>query len=306
MNTVAQSIFRNKRKTVLLTAALLLCLLTVPVIAEAFDVLVVKDAEIKPYHDAIEGFKSACGCQVREIELSDIEALERAVKDRPAAVVAVGTESFRRVSRLRTIPVIYAMVIPSETADLSADNLSGVSMEIAPDSYLSAIAELFPAAKRVGILFDPFYTGSFVQDASSAARDRGLTLVLKSVRDPRSVPARVDELRDKIDVLWLLPDATVSNPDSVEYVMLYSFQHNLPIFSFSRKTVSLGAVAALHVSPHDMGAQAGEITRRLLQGAKGPVRAYAQYPRMIVNRKVAAKIGVKINDKITGYAETVD
>lgn len=296
-----------KRKAVLLTATLLLCLLAVPVLARAGEVIVVKDSGIKPYLEAVEGFKSACGCPVREIELSDIEALERAVKARPAAVVAVGTESFRKVSRLKTVPVIYTMVIPSETADLSADNLSGVSMELDPALYLSAIAELFPAAKKVGILFDPSFTGAFVQDALRAAGDKGITLVQKIVRDSRSMPAHLDELYGKkIDVLWLLPDATVSNPDSIEYLMLFSFQHNIPVFSFSRKTVSLGAVAALSVSPHAMGTQAGEITRRLLQGEKGPVRAYAQGPRMIVNKKVAAKIGVRINGKIAGHAETVD
>lgn len=306
MNLILRLIFCNKQKTVLRTAALLVCLLAAPVLAQTGEVIVVKDSGIKPYWEAVDGFKSACGCLVREIESSDIEALERAVKARPDAVVAVGTESFRRLKKIKTIPVIYTMVIPSETADLSAENLSGVSMELDPALYLSAIAELFPAAKRIGVLFDPSYTGAFVQDAFSAASDKGITLVLRTVRDPRSVPVRFEELRNKIDVLWLLPDATVSNPDTVEYLMLASFQHNLPIFSFSRKTVSLGAIAALSVSPHDMGAQAGALTRRLMQGEKGPLRAYAQGPRMVVNKKVAAKIGVKINGKIAGYAETVD
>ena len=306
MASVPRIMFHSKRRTVLLTAALLLCLLAVPFLAEAFDVLIVKDADIKPYRDAIEGFKSACGCEVREMDLSDIGALERAVKARPDAVIAVGTESFRKVSRLKTIPIIYTMVIPSETAALSADNLSGVSMEIAPESYLSAIAELFPTVKRVGVLFDPSTTGAFVQNALDAARDKGITLVLKTVRDPRNMPARIDELKDKIDLLWMLPDATISNPDSIEYVMLFSFQHNLPVFSFSKKTVALGAVAALNVNPYDMGAQAGAITRRLLQGEKGPVRAYAQGPRMLVNQKVAVKIGVKLNERIFKHAETVE
>jgi putative ABC transport system substrate-binding protein len=120
------------------------------------------------------------------------------------------------------------------------------------------------------------------------------------------MPARLERLGGNIDVLWMLPDATILNPEFIEYLMLFSFQNNLPVFSFAKKTVSLGVVAALNVSPHDGGAQAGEITRRLIQGEKGPVRACAQHPRMIVNKKVAVKIGVKINDAITGYAETVE
>jgi putative ABC transport system substrate-binding protein len=294
------------RKALLFTAALLWCLFVSTHRAAAYEVIIVKDADIKPYREAIEGFKSSCGCIVKELDLSDTEALERAVKARPDAVVAVGTDSFWRVKRIKTIPVIYTMVVPSDTTDRFQNNVSGVSMEIAPEAYLTAIVEVFPSAKRVGVLFDPTFTNAVVLKVTSEAHTRGIKLAAKIVLDASDVPALLDELHGKIDVLWMPPGASFANAETVEYLMLYSFQNNLPIFSFSKKMASLGAVAALYVSPHDMGAQAGEMTRRLVQGEKGPVREYAKHTHVIVNRKVAAKLGVKINAEISGRVETME
>ena len=308
MKNIPRFMHDSKKKALLLTAALLLYLFVSPALAPAKEVVVIKDIEIKPYRDAIEGFKSACGCVVRELELSDAGALEEAVEARPDAVVAVGTEAFRKVKTIKNIPVIYIMVMPSEAdaSALSADNVSGVSMDIAPETYLTAIAGLFPGAKRIGVLSDPAHTGLFVQEAAAVARGWGIGLVVKTIRDPRQVPVFLDELRDNVDVLWMLPDSTLVNPDTVNYLMLFSFQHDLPVFSFSKRYVSLGAVAALNINPYDMGAQAGEIARRVTHGGKGPIRSYAKHPRLIVNRKVAAKMGVEINNEVAGHAETIE
>jgi putative ABC transport system substrate-binding protein len=304
MNCNFRYLLLDMRTLNLIAASLLLCLFLSLFTAEAFEV-VVKDSDIKPYNETVEGFKSACGCTVREFVLSDTDALESALRSHPSAIVAVGTESFRKIRRIKSVPVIYAMVIPSEIEDLSPNNLSGVSMEIAPGTYIAAIAEVFPTAKRVGVLFDTSSTDNIVR-ASSAARDRGITLVSEIVNDPRRVPELMYELRNKIDVLWLPPNATITNPELINYLMLFSFQHNLPIFSFSKKIVLLGAVAALIVSPNDIGAQAGEMTQRLLRGVKGPLREYANKSRLVVNRTIAAKIGVMINDKVSGHVETVE
>jgi len=306
MNIIFRYIHFNKTKLLLIAASLLVRLFLSPSFANAFEVLVVKDSNIKPYLDAVAGFKSSCSCTVKEVALSDIDALEKAVRAHPDAVVAVGTESFRKVRRIKSIPVVYTMVVPSEAEDISADNLSGVSMAFTAGDYFNAIAEAFPAAKRVGVLFDPARTGALVREASRAAGKKGLTLVTAEVSDPRRLPELLNEIRGKIDLLWLPPDPTFSNSASIEHLMLFAFQNKLPIFSFSKKIVSLGAVAALSVDPRNMGAQAGEMARCLLQGEQGPFLEHPKRPRLIVNRKIAEKIGVAINDEAMRHAETVE
>ena len=306
MNTVSRNRCRSTLKTLLIAAALMVRLFAAPLPAFPADVLILKDADIKPYQDAILGFQKTCNCSVQEMDLSDLGALEKALKAKPDAVVAFGTRAFRKIKAIRNIPLIYTMVMPSETADAIGENVSGVSMDIAPAAYLTAMAGLFPDAKRIGVIFNPDQTGLLVREASVVALEKGVSLVLKPVRNPHEAPALLDELRGKIEVLWMLPDATIVNSEMIDAMLLFSFQQNVPIFSFSKKYVDMGSVAALTIDPQNMGKQAGEMARSLLQDGKGPLRAYAGTPRLIINKKVSAKLGVRINGEHVKNAEAVE
>ncbi len=281
-------------------AALLLCLFCASLPASAADVILINESNIKPYRSAADGIRSSCTCSVQEFDLEDADEIEAALREAPAAVVAVGTNAFRRAQGIRNIPLVYSMVIPADTAGALAENMSGVSMDIAPGEYLDAMTGLFPDAKRIGLLYDPENTGQFVRVAEAAARDRGITLIAKQVRDPRRVPALLDELRKNIDVFWMLPDKTIIQPETVDYLMLISFQSGLPVFSFSVKYLDRGAAAALTISPFDMGVQAGKLVRSVTADRKGPVRNYARGATLTVNRKVCTKLGVRINEERTG------
>jgi len=193
-------------------------------------------------------------------------------------------------------------VMPSEAALSLRPNISGVSMDISPETYLSTMKELFPKAKKIGLLYDPQHTAAFVAEATKAAHAAGLELVDKQVRDPREIPGLLDRMRGTIDVLWMVPDATIASAEAVDYLLHFSFQNSVPIFSFSKKYVEMGAVAALDVDPYDMGAQAGEIVNRLKAGKTGAIRAWARASHLTVNSNVAAKMGLKIKDDITEKA----
>jgi putative ABC transport system substrate-binding protein len=130
--------------------------------------------------------------------------------------------------------------------------------------------------------------------------------VVKQAHDQREIPRLLDEMRGKIDVLWMLPDPTVITTEMVDYLLRFSFQYNVPIFSFSNKYVEMGAVAALVADPYDMGVQAGEIVNRLQAGRSDAPRAYAKASRLTINTKVAAKMGLKISDEILRRANTID
>lgn len=303
MNVAVRNMQRNSLLSILVMAGLHLCMFGAPRPAFASDVVIVKDTEIKPYRDAIEGFKSSCGCTVREFDLSDVDEIEKAIKERPDAVLAVGTRTYRKIKTTKSVPLIYTMVMPSEAVDSPGDNVSGVAMDVAPDASLDTIAGLFSNTKKVGVLFDPEHSGALVQDATALARAKGITLVAKSMRDPRRMPAMLDELRGKIDVLWMLPNDILIQPDTIDYLMLFSFENNVPIFSFSKKIVQRGAAAALRIEPFDMGVRAGELLR---QGGNGPLRVYARNPRLIVNSKVCAKLGIRMNDELVRHAEMVE
>ncbi len=277
-----------------------------PYSAESFEVIAVKNADLKPYEEVLRGIRDSCGCTVRELKLREDEGVEKILKKPPDAVVAIGTSVFKKVREIKGLPVIYTMVMPSEVAGPLSPKISGVGMDIDPLESIVAITEVLPKAKRIGIVYNPQYTGAFVGEAVKAAAVAGVELVLKEAHDPRDVPRLVDELPKRIDALWMLPDPTVITSAMVEYLLQFSFRHNVPIFSFAAKYVEMGAVAALVVDPHTMGVEAGEIVKTLATGRKNPIRLYARAPRLLINTKVAAKMGLKIKGEILMRAGNIE
>jgi putative ABC transport system substrate-binding protein len=226
----------------------------------------------------------------------------------PDGVLAIGIEALSQVRRIRDLPVVYAMIPNFQPSGLYGKNVSGVNMYIPPEKYLSAMLELFPWAKRIGLVYDPKNMEPFVQEAAHAAQSRGIELVMKKASRPSDTPPLIEGMKDKIDVFWMLPDMTVVNQEEVKFLLLFSFQNRVPVFTFSKKYVEMGAVAGLNMRPYDMGVQAGEIMKRLLaeKDAKSPVRMDARKTVLMINSKVARKMGIRIRDEISKRAEDVD
>lgn len=278
---------------------------------DASEIVVLKSADIKPYNDAVEGFRSSCNCEVSD-EMSHpengaSEVSEEILFRNPDGVLAIGIDAFSLVKGIRDLPVVYAMIPNSQSSGIFGKNVSGVNMYISPEKYLSAMLELFPSAKRIGLIYDPRNMEPFVQEAAHAAQSRGIELVMKKASRPGDTPLLIEGMKDRIDVFWMLPDMTVINQESVKFLLLFSFQNRVPIFTFSKKYVEMGAVAGLNMTPYDMGVQAGEIMKKVLteKAAKSPIRTDARKTVLMVNTKVARKMGIKIRDEISKKAEDV-
>jgi putative ABC transport system substrate-binding protein len=294
------------RKSIVLHLILLFFLSAVS--SQANDVVVLKSANIKPYEDALKGFKSSCGCNVREVEPVQFGAgTMKQDHFKGDMVLAIGMDALRSAQTVADLPVIYAMVLPSEFPGQIKNNVSGVSMDVPPAKILETIREVFPGATRIGIVYNPKHDDSLISEALCAAQQRGIGLVLKAAGAPSEVPSLIDQMRGRIDVFWMLPDATVTTPEIVKYLLLFSFRNKVPVFSFSGKYVEMGAVAALNIVPYDIGVQAGELAKKLSNGWRNgtPIRVDARMTKLSVNRTVARKLGIRISDDVLGKANNV-
>lgn len=279
--------------------------------SEAHEIVVLKSAEIKPYNEALAGFESSFDCTVRELILSDIKNQDvlREVHDiNPDMVLAIGMDALTQAQEIRDRPVVYTMVPHSRALSACSENISGVSMYISPEKYFDTMLELFPDVKRVGLVYDPEHTGMFVTEALKIARAKGIELVIKKADEARNVPLLIDSMNGEIDLFWMLPDTTVVNSETVNYMLLFSFQSRVPIFTFSKKYVEMGALAALNIDPFHLGVQAGEIAKKLFckENVKIPIRVYARKTVLTINKKVAEKMGIKIKDEIIERAEDLN
>lgn len=265
--------------------------------AFAAEVVVVQGERNIPYEAAVRGFEGTAGVRtVERLVLSELRGADvvRTVREaRPRLVLAVGREALIRVREIREIPVVYVMVASPESTGALGRNVTGVTMTVAPERYLTFIRDSI-GGRRVGILYDPERTGVMARQARAAAERLGITLVEGVVRSPRDVPRTPSELAGKTDVLWLFPDATVLTREGQEAIFLFSQNSRVPVVAFAEKYLGTGALAALAIDPVDLGRQAGRMARRIMDGvgvesvpAEGPAR-----PTLKLNGSVARHLGI--------------
>ena len=287
-----------------------LLLAAVPAVAApAGEILVVCDTGIAPYRALLEGFAKSSPLPVRVVAPegaagADLEARLR--REGVRAVLAVGMQSRAAVEDLRELPVLLAMAPRVEPWVAAQPNRLAIEMALSPRQHLEAIRRVFPRARRVGVVYDPAQSGGYVREAASEA-GLGLTLATREIGRPAELARRLEELRGQADVLWLLPDPTVLQGANLDALLLASFESRIPLYAFARKYVELGAVAAAHLDPAAMGEQAAAMLAAVNHvPSPAAVRwRYATGTRLVVNQKVARKMGIELDPALLREADDV-
>jgi putative ABC transport system substrate-binding protein len=283
----------------------------VPVAAAAAGaVAVICDREIAPYRALLDEFTKTCDCAVRVIPPREAapEGLEQRLKaDGVRAVLAVGLQGRAAVEGVLELPVVLALVPQVGPWVEARPNRHGIEVSLSPRQHLETLRRIFPRSQRVGVVFDPAQSGWYVREALRAAAALDLTLVPRDISQPGELSSQLEELRGRIDVLWLLPDPTVLQGENLTVLLLASFESGVPIYGFARKYVELGAVAAAHLDPAALGAQAAALLRRASSpaGAPAPRWEYARGARLVLNQKVARKMGIVLEPALLEAADVV-
>ncbi len=278
------------RTTILLIISLL-ALLSAP--AHALDIAVIQSADIPPYNLTLEGFKDECTATYREFVMKPGEssAIVREIRQaRPDVILTIGLRALRTAREIKNIPIIYTMVSNPGSLDLNGRNVAGVSMNISAKRQLRELLKEIPDIQSIGIIYDPANTGTLFNEARSAAQNLGVSIVYKEVRTSGEVPDAINSFKGKIDAYWMLPDTTVITREGLEYLLLFSFQNNVPILTFSDKYLEMGAFLSLGIDARDIGKQACGMARKVIKGQK----VTDQSPRKVVprvNNRTGKKFG---------------
>ncbi|MGE5849412.1 MAG: ABC transporter substrate binding protein, partial [Candidatus Methylomirabilota bacterium] len=130
------------------------------------------------------------------------DRLLRAIRARrPALLVTLGSQATAAVTdRIKDVPVVFCMVLNPVASGFVPEleqpggNVTGASLDVPVARQFEAIRSVVPAARKVGVLFNPAETGHVVKEAEGAAREVGLTLVERAVRTPGEVPQALEAL----------------------------------------------------------------------------------------------------------------
>ena len=273
-------------------------------------VLAVQSVPIAPYEEAVKGFEHVYGTDVKRLFISGRkkkDVLKTIHGIGPDMVLAVGRDALLIARQIATIPVVYCMVLNPLSILAGEKNISGVSMNLPPEKQLQELLTILPSTHSIGLLYDPGQTGVFVQRSRDAAAKINVNLMAETIRLSRDVAPLINTMKGKIGVFWMLPDITVITPETVESMLLFSLENNIPILTYSEMYLELGAMLSIGIDPFDIGSQAGELAQKLFSksDSKEVQHVDARKALISINYKIARKLGIHIDEKVIGNGRII-
>ncbi|MFC1885652.1 ABC transporter substrate-binding protein [Thermodesulfobacteriota bacterium] len=274
------------------------------------NILAVQSIRVAPYEDAIRGFEQASDTMVKRVVISELQhnEVEKIIqKNAPDLVLAVGMDALIETRRIKNTPIVYLMVLNPESILAKEPNITGVSMNLSPERQLDVLLNVLPEVPSLGLLYNPKRSGRLVRDIRKTAENAGVKLIAIEIERSRDVPLSLSRLKGKIDVFWMIPDTTVITPETLEYLLLFSMNHKIPILTFSDKYLNLGAMLAIGIDAFDIGRQAGEIGKIILSGRRAKTIRPRDARKAIIsiNLKIAKKLGVRVNENAIKNARII-
>lgn len=274
---------------------------------QAHQVLIVQGSSLDAYQRAVSGFNQVfatislpgvASIQTAQTLVLDpalntnIQSVAKNYQDlQPNLIVAVGSAALEAARDL-PVPIIYLMTPDPEAIAQHRPLITGIKMETSPVTQLAAIAETFPAVKRIGLLHNA--ATHDCADLTRAAERLRLTLIDIEVNSDREAILRLTEMAAGLDAMLMTPDPALITPSLLEALALLSLEKRIPLISFAPKYLDQGAAMAVFTSPEQLGMQAAEMAKRFL-ATSGPREIRPEYGKeatVLLNKRIIQRLGL--------------
>lgn len=236
------------------------------------------DAATKGFTDAL---KEALGDKVEVVEKNAsgdsnncVTIVNGFISDKVDLIMANATPALQAAaSATSTIPILGTSVTDYATALEIADwtgtvggNISGTS-DLAPlDKQAAMLQELFPNAKKVGMLFCSSEPNSKYQvdEVTKLLSAAGITCTEYTFTDSNDVSSVTQKACDDSDVLYIPTDNTAaSNTEAIANVVLAA---GTPVIAGEAGICKGCGVATLSIDYYELGKITGQMAAKILTG----------------------------------------
>ncbi len=296
--------------------ALLFAIFSTPAPSSAGEVIVLLDPNIRPYVEALAGFKESSNAQVKIFnrkengELSDERALIGAIRARnPDQVLVIGGEAMAALAgEIEDIPILFSMVLsPQDKLKKSYENLTGVAMNVAPEQQMAILDALMPEARHIGVVYQAEESESLVKAGQKALDKQSKQLDAVAVSTQKDAIMHLKMALDQNAAYWMIPDRLMRSRELIRYLFFASKDKKKALIGLSDKYVRAGALFALSVQNRQLGRQVGQLSNRILDGKKPsqmPIEM-AQDAELSINTKVAESLGIKVSNELLQQAKHI-
>lgn len=234
--------------------------------------------------------------------------LTQLLDSRPSLVVPIGVRATALVLRTAgDLPVLSLLVPQDSYTNLLGDpgkvgsraNRSAIYLDQPLARQLDLLQLLLPKLRRLAMLAGPYSTAQ-IPELQHLCDRRGLQLITEPVAGGDNPVPALARLMDRAEALLALPDPAVFNRASLQAILLTTYRSNVPVLGFSRAYVNAGALAAVHSTAQQIGAQAGEWIAELAAREDWRLGAprHPIYHSVSVNTQVAQSLGISVPDEL--------
>jgi len=230
-------------------------------------------------------------------------------------IVSISTISMQAIAAAnKKIPHVFCAVtdpIKAGAAKTFSDhqqNLTGLATPQPVASTIKVMRDMFPNAKKIGIIWNPSEVNSEVctKNAREACKKYGFTLIEKTISNPNEIETALQAvLQEKIDIFLTSGDVTVET--AVPSISKTLIKKKIPYFTNNPGTVQFGALVAIGADYYSVGVKAAKLACKVIKGADPASIAIENYvpEQIFINQATAKSIGVKISDAVLKSATKV-
>lgn len=185
-------------------------------------------------------------------------------------------------------------------------NVSGTS-DLAPlDGQADMLAELFPDAKNVGLLYCSAEANSQYQvdTIKTYLEDKGYTCTYYSFADSNDLSSVVTEATSNMDVIYVPTDNTCAS--NTELINNIAQPAGIPIVAGEEGIAAGCGVATLSISYYDLGTATGKMAAKILKGesnvAEMPIEYAPQFTKKY-NPTICEALGIEVPSDYEAIAQ---
>lgn len=216
----------------------------------------------------------------------------------------------------KDIPVLFNAVTDAVDAKLvksnekPGGNVTGVSDAAPLEKQLQLIKEMTPNVKTIGMLYNIGEPNGKIQveQVKKLAGNFGFTIEVKGVYQNSDIASAAQQLADKTDCIYNITDNMIAAASAT--IADKATAKNIPVYAAEEgQMVKSGIMASDSISYEKLGVQAADMAYDILVNGKKPADMAVQIANdtnLLINKKVADKLGIKISDSIAKRAKYME
>jgi putative ABC transport system substrate-binding protein len=249
--------------------------------------------------------------------IDELDAIARGLVEKDVdlilSITTPATQAAQRATAGTDIPVVFIPVTDPVGADLvdslmhPGGNITGVTFGSQEGRRLEWLVQVAPTIEKIYVPYNPKDQGTVLalEVASAAATKLDVDLITHKVRDPEQVADAIENIPEKADAIFFLPDS-LTNARVDDWIKA-AIELGLPTSAPNLAAIEDGHLTAYGI---DLAASARQEAARLadqiLQGIKPadlPVETAEFFSA--VNLKTAEAIGLEIPDEVLLQADII-